>query len=237
MCPAPRFRSVLFALLALAVGAGAKAGDDDALGRTPLIYGLTYGLAGTPGMEQSLLTTRWISPSASLRLDTAAGLGPHEVRILSTGSTVRLAPQLTGLGDVDADAGLSIEPVRATYRYTLFAEPNWQMKLGLSANLNDQYSGLRPAVGTDRNSFSSLPMVHFAGAAQWSPKWRLAFAADGLATTRGRALDLGFQVDYLLSPSMSLYGGYQVTDAAGDAEFYYGSSQNNRANFGLNYRF
>jgi hypothetical protein len=233
MCPAPRLRSVLFALLALAAGAGAKAGDGDALGRTPLIYGLT----GSPAAEQSLLATRWSSPSLSLRLDTAAGLGPHEVRVLSTGSMVRLAPQLTGLGDYDAEPGWNIEPVRATYRYTLLSDSNWEMKLGLSANLGEQFAGLRPAALTDRGSFGSLPMVHFAGVGQWSPRWRLAFAVDGLATGRGRALDLGFKVDYLLSPSMSLFGGYQVTDAAGEAEPYYGSSLSNRANFGLNYRF
>jgi hypothetical protein len=36
---------------------------------------------------------------------------------------------------------------------------------------------------------------------------------------------------------MSVFGGYQLTDAAGDAESYYGSAPSNRANIGLRYRF
>jgi hypothetical protein len=36
---------------------------------------------------------------------------------------------------------------------------------------------------------------------------------------------------------MSLYGGYQLTDAAGEAEGYYGAGLSNRANIGLRYRF
>ena len=45
------------------------------------------------------------------------------------------------------------------------------------------------------------------------------------------------QVDYLWSDSMSVFGGYQLIEAAGDAETYYGEGLSNRANIGLRYRF
>lgn len=229
----PRCRAVLFALAALSVGAGARAADDVVSASAPLMYGLT----GDPVAEQLLLATRWGQPSLALRLDTSAGLGAHEVRFLSAGTPMNWAPPYAGPDGTEAMTDVNIDVVRATYRYTLLSAPKWAMKLGLSANVGEPAGALQPTLGGERSSFGSLPLVHLAGVGQWSPRWRLAFALDGLATTRGRALDLGLQVDYVWSPSMSLFGGYQLTDAAGEAENYYGNTLSNRANIGLRYRF
>jgi len=234
MSPARSRRLILGALLAASVSAAAQAADDANLAGTPLMSGLT----GDPVTEQSLMAVRWSSPLLSLRLDAAAGLGAHELRILTTGLKPHFAPEFSGFAGAEPLADGGLDSMRATYRYTLLAKPNWALKLGLSANLTEPASGLRPAIsGADRTGFGSLPMVHLAGVGHWSPRWRLGFALDGLATTRGRALDLGVEVDYLWSRSMSLYGGYQVTEAAGEAEGYYGSGLSNRANIGLRYRF
>lgn len=229
MCRVPRCRALLAALLAASVCTASWAADERVPTPIPLIYGLTgAGLA-----EQSLLAARWGTPT-TLRLDTAAGLGAHEVRILSYGALLPMTPPLSSLG---AAADWNVDPVRATYRYTLLDRPTWSMKLGLSANLGDSSLAPRPALGAEQSGFGSLPLLHLAGNAQWSPRWRLGVAVDGLATTRGRALDLGLQVDYLWSRSMSVFGDYHLTDAAGEAEGYYGSSLSNRANIGLRYRF
>lgn len=231
--PSRRLYGKLAALLLATANTTAVAADNGGSG-TPLMY----RLVGDPLAEQSLLATRWAPPALSLRLDAAAGLGAHELRILSEGTATRLVPaQISLLGDGDPRGGWSFDPVRATYRYTLLAEPNWQMKLGLSADLRGP-SGLRwRYAGAEAQHFGNLPMLHLSGVGQWSPRWRLAFALDGLMTGRGRALDLGVQVNYLWSPSTSVYGGYQVTEAAGEAEGYYGNGLNNRANIGLRYRF
>lgn len=227
----PRVRSV-GALLLTAIGAAAGAAENGQREATPLMY----GLVGDPLAEQSLLATRWALPTLSLRLDAAAGLGAHEVRVLSEGTSNwrMLQPLRIDAGSFSA---WNIDPVRATYRYTLLAKPTWQMKLGLSANLGSRSDFLLDPVAADGEHFGSLPMLHVAGIKQWSPRWQLAFALDGLTTGRGRALDLDVQVNYLWSPSMSLYGGYQVTEAAGEGEVYYGAGLSNRANIGLRYRF
>lgn len=232
MRPAPCCRAILAALLAALAGAAAAA-DGGQAEPVPLIYGLT----GNAVAEQSLLAARWGTTATSLRLDTAAGVGAHEVRVLSYGS---LLPAVTGSSSFAAEsaADWNVEPVRATYRYTLLDRPTWAVKLGLSTNLGaPSYGALRPAPGTEGTSFGALPLLHLAGVAQWSPRWRLGFAFDGLATMGGRALDLGLEVDYLWSKSMSVFGGYQLTEAAGEAEGYYGSGLSNRANIGLRYRF
>lgn len=231
MRPAPRCRVILAALLAASAGT-VWAGENGQPAGIPLMYGLT----GDPLTEQSLLAARWAPPTMAIRLDTAAGLGAHELRILSTGSVLPMTTQLSYSG-AEPVADRNIDPVRATYRYTLLDKPTWAMKLGFSTNLGDSSGGLRPAIGAERTSFGSLPLLHLAGVAQWSPRWRLGFALDGLATTRGRAFDFDVQVDYLWSGSMSVFGGYQLTDAAGEAEGFYGNGLNNRANIGLRYRF
>jgi hypothetical protein len=231
MRPAERCRATFVALLAAIAGSAAIAADDGATGAPSLLYGLT----GDPLAAQSLLSARW--SSLPLRLEAAAGLGAHEVRILGVGSLGRAAPQYGGSADFDRAADFAVDTARATYRYTLLAEPNWAMKFGLSTNVGEAGSALRPSLGMERSSFGSLPLLHVAGVGQWSPRLRLAFALDGLATGRGRALDLGLQVDYFWSPSMSVYGGYQVTEAAGEAESYYGPGLSNRANIGLRLRF
>jgi hypothetical protein len=232
MRPGPRCRAILAALLAASVGTAAWATDSGPPAPTRLIYGLT----GDALAEQSLLAARWNTPTTSMRLDAVTAVGAHEVRLLSYGSLLPVAPQLASLA-AQPGADWNVDPVRATYRYTLLDRPTWAMKLGLSTNLGESPAALHPALGTERTGFGSLPLLHFAGVAQWSPRWRLGFAVDGLATMRGRALDLGVQVNYLWSESMSVFGGYQMTDAAGEAESYYGSSLSNRANIGLRYRF
>jgi opacity protein-like surface antigen len=232
MRAAPRCRAILAALLAVSASAAAWAADGSQAAPTSLIYGLTG--SGLP--EQSLLEARWGTPGTSLRFDTAAGVGAHELRLLSYGSLLPATPLLSSFAD-EAGADWNVDPVRATYRYTLLDRPTWAMKLGLSTNLGESPGALRAAPATARTSFGSLPLLHLAGVAQWSPRWRLGFAFDGLATLGGRARDLGVEVDYRWSKSMSVFGGYQLTEAAGEAEGYYGSGLNNRANIGLRYRF
>jgi hypothetical protein len=229
-----RSRQIAVAVLASLTASAVVAADDRLSTNTPLMYRLT----SDPLAEQSLLAGRWAPPSLSLRLEAAAGLGgAHELRVLGSGIT-RLAPQLGGPGDADMRTVLDVEPVRATYRYTLLAEPNWAVKLGLSANLRETLPSLRMSlISAESQQFGSLPLLHVAGEGQWTPRWRLAFALDGLTTGRGRALDLGVSVNYLWSRGMSVYGGYQLTDAVGDAEGYYGVGLSNRANIGVRYRF
>ena len=231
MRAASRCRATLAALLAASVGSLAWATDSGQPAPTSLIYGLT----GEALADRALLA-RWGVATTSLRLDAAAGMGAHEVRIVSYGSLLPVTPQLPSVG-TETGMDWSVDTVRATYRYTLLDRPTWAVKLGLSTNLGESSGALRPAPGTERTDFGSLPLLHFAGVAQWSPRWRLGVAVDGLATMRGRALDLGVHVDYLWSESMSVFGGYQLTDAAGEAEGYYGTSLSNRANVGLRYRF
>ncbi len=176
-----------------------------------------------------------------LRLEATASLAPrHELRFSTWTAGVGGLESIPGvsLATLTSDTVLRLDSPRATYRYTFLTQRDWAWKLGLSANIRDLGDNLRPGLGlADRLRFGSLPLLHFAGEGRFASRWRLAFDADGLMTPRGRTLDLGLRVNYALTPNFLLFGGYRLTDSAGDAEEFYGAGLSNAANFGLRYRF
>ena len=181
-----------------------------------------------------LSSARWDSAYDS-RLELSAGLLPrHEVRF----STTSRAGGWTGsdMSLAGTDAGWSVDPLRATYRYTFFERRDWAWKVGVTARLGEPDQARGAAIGVDRTRFGAMPLVHFAGAGKLAGNWLLTVDADGLLTARGRTLDIGVRVDYALSRSFYLFGGYRLSDHYLDGdESSIGTT--NSANLGVRYRF
>jgi hypothetical protein len=183
-----------------------------------------------------LSSARW-DPLFDSRFELAAGLLPrHEVRFsaASRGRSPWDGSDL-GFGLAGVDSGWLFDPLRATYRYTFLEHRDWAWKVGVTARLDsDSLRSLAP--GTERVRFSGLPLVHFAGQGRLAQKWLLTVDAEGLLTARGRALDIGVRVNYALSRSFSLFGGYRLSDhyLEGDES---SLGLTNSANVGLRYRF
>jgi hypothetical protein len=181
-----------------------------------------------------LSSTRW-DPLADSRLELSTGLLPrHEVRVSATsrpGGWIGSDMSLSG-----TDAGWTVDPLRATYRYTFLERRAWAWKVGITARLGDSDSARNAAMTMDRVRFGGLPLVHLAGEGRLGKNWLLTVDADGLMTARGRALDLGVRVDYALSRSFYLFGGYRLSD-----QYFEGSETSlgltNSANVGVRYRF
>lgn len=220
-----------------------------------LVAGLAFALAGVAGAQPQrqssvaqvplaaaaslyelsdplpVSTARW-DPLFDARLDLSTGLlARHEVRLSSTSRT--------GWSGFDAglagyDAGWSLDPLRATYRYTVLERRDWAWKVGFTTRLGETEASRGPAF--DRTRFGTLPQVHMAGEARLATNWLLSVDADGLMTPRGRALDLGVRVDYALGRSLYLYGRYRLSDRYADGD---DASQglSNSANVGVRYRF
>lgn len=170
------------------------------------------------------------APGVDWRIESAAGLGGrHQLRLAS--SAVRLTPPP---GAMFASA-LGLDPARATWRYAVLQSPDWALRVGLTANL-DPGRGLAPGTAA-RARFGALPLLHVAGEGALAQRWLLGFNADGLLTGRGRNLELGLHVSYQLASNFSLYGGYRLSDATGEAEDSYAPGFSNSANVGLRLRF
>jgi hypothetical protein len=213
----------LCTVAALGVSAAAHASEEPRTTAT----GLSYSLVDAP----LLPSTRWVHPDSLIRLEVAAGLAPrHELR-LSAAPTAFDAIVLGG------EASFALDAPRATYRYTLMERPSWSWKVGLTSNLRDAAEPARAGVSEARARFGAVPLMHVAGEARLAQRWQLFVDADGIMTQRGRALDIGMRVNYRLSPSFSLYGGWRVSESGGDAEDLYTPGLSGAANFGVRWRF
>jgi hypothetical protein len=184
--------------------------------------------------------SQWsIVPQSGARLEGQARLDARQEFKVSTVSTGRyglygLSDQWPGVLRLDNTPGL--DQPRATYRYTWLSLRELDLKVGLTSNLSQFGTSLRTGFASPLR-FGSLPQMHLSGVGRLTDNWRIALDADGLWTARGRSLDVGLNVDYSLSRSMQVFGGYRLTDFGGDAEDFYGSGTTNTANLGLRFRF
>jgi len=180
-----------------------------------------------------------IVPLSGARLEGQARLDSRQefkFSTVSTGPYGLLGANDFGPGALRLDNTVGLNQTRATYRYTWLSMRELDLKVGLTSNL----SQLGPSLGSGFASplrFGNLPQMHLSGVGRLTGNWRVALDADGLWTARGRSLDLGLNVDYSLSRTMQLFGGYRMTDYGGDAEDIYGSGTTNSANVGLRFRF
>jgi hypothetical protein len=181
-----------------------------------------------------------IVPLSGARLEGQARLDSRQEFKFSTVSTSPYGLSGTnefGPGALRLDNTAGLDQPRATYRYTWLTMRELDLKVGLTSNLSPLGSSLRSGLAAAPLRFGSLPQMHLSGVSRLTDNWRIALDADGLWTARGRSLDLGLNVDYSLSRSMQLFGGYRLTDFTGDAEDFYGSGTTNSANVGLRFRF
>jgi hypothetical protein len=191
----------------------------------------------TPEFETFSLWS--IVPQSGARFEGQARLDSRQEFKLSTTSTGRFG--LYGFNDfgpgaLHLDNTVGLDQPRATYRYTWLSMRELDLKVGLTSNLSQWGPSLRSGFAAPMR-FGALPQMHLSGVGRLTGNWQVAVDADGLWTTRGRSLDLGLHVDYSLSRSVQLFGGYRLTDFVGDAEDFYGSGTVNSANLGLRYRF
>jgi hypothetical protein len=194
----------------------------------------------SPGFEPFSLWS--IVPSSGARLETHASLSPGQEFAFSSFPTSRTyglyGANEFGPGALRLDNTVGLDQTRATYRYTWLSVRDVDLKVGLTSNLSQFSSALRSGFSSPLR-FGNLPLMHLSGVGRLAENWHVGLDANGLWTARGRSLDLGLHIDYSLTPRMQLFGGYQLSDVAGEAEDYYGNNNAtiNTANFGLRYRF
>jgi hypothetical protein len=188
------------------------------------------------------ISSRWQVPASGLRLEGTAWIAPrHELRLSATplagADPARLLDGIS-FATLSNAPTLRLDPYRATYRYTFLEQRDWRWKVGVTTNLRTLDEGLRPGLTlAQRLRLGGLPQLHFAGEGRLTDRWRLAFDADSPTTLRGRSVDLGLRVSYWLSPNLSVYGGYRLSDPAAEGDEAYAGGLANSANVGMRLRF
>jgi hypothetical protein len=202
--------------------------------------GLSWPGPSVPDVPAFETLDQWsLVPLSGARLEGQAQLTGRQEFKLSTVSTGRYGLYGSndfGPGALRLDNTVGLDQPRATYRYTWLSRRDVDLKVGLTSNLSQFGPSLRSGFAAPLR-FGNLPQMHLSGVGRLTENWHIAVDADGLWTARGRSLDLGLNVGYNLSRGMQVFGGYRLTDFAGDAEDFYGSGTTNTANLGLRFRF
>lgn len=208
------------AALAAATSAHAAVTDDAPLRST--LYQL---------IDTAPLASLSLPGSQNWRIESAAGIGGrHQLRLSSRAASLTPPP-----GAAFA-ASLRLDPARATWRYAVLDQSSWVLRAGLTANLAEPRAA-RLSSYSERVRFGALPLLHVGGEGALAQRWLLGFDVDGMMTARGRAFEFGLRVNYQLAPNFALYGGYRMSEAAGEAEEAYVPGFSNSANLGLRLRF
>lgn len=111
---------------------------------------------------------------------------------------------------------------RISYRYLALEQSHAGLYVGATLLVRDA------EIHLEQNGLSSrdtnvgvVPLLHLAGYYSLSPHWQLSFDLDGLAAPQGRAIDLGVQANYQITPDWSLFTGYRLLDGGADNDEVY----------------
>jgi hypothetical protein len=111
---------------------------------------------------------------------------------------------------------------RATWRYRVFQDRDWTIKLGVTGNIRQAKIAL--AQGGISSSYSNVgfvPLLNVWAERRFSERWRLILDLDALGSPQGRAVDFSAKVGYQLNPNLTLTAGLRVLDGGADNDRVY----------------
>ena len=88
-----------------------------------------------------------------------------------------------------------------------------------------------------KSNLGVVPLLHFSGVWQATPKWRTLFEMDGLAGGPGRAIDATVQAFYRTTDRWEWGGGYRTIEGGSDTDAVYTFAWFHVFTFSVNYRF
>ena len=205
-------------------------------------------IPGDTGTRFSLSDLTGNDPAPFVRLELFYDVADrHQLRFL----IAPLSYTETGVlnQDVNFDgqsfsAGTSTEATykfnsyRATYRYKFYEGPKWTWRIGGTLKVRDAEIGLKQGSTSASNSnLGVVPLLNLYGDYQFSDRWSFIVDFDGLASTQGRAIDLGLKVNYDINKNWAIGGGLRVLEGGADNDEVYNFAQFNYALISAGYRF
>lgn len=127
---------------------------------------------------------------------------------------------------------------KLTYRYALPERGRWRLGVGFTAVIRDAKIELRQGASVATNTnVGFVPALHLSGDYRLSDRWSFRFDIDGLAGGPGRLLDLGAKLDFSLTESWQIGGGYRTVEGGADTDDLFTFAWINYALLDLRYRF
>jgi hypothetical protein len=127
---------------------------------------------------------------------------------------------------------------RLTYKYRLFENKKWQIKLGFTAKIREAEIKLENSEKTaNKTNVGFVPIIYFSSRYHFSDKVSLELSGDALAAPQGRAEDVLFALLYQISPKMETKIGYRLLEGGSDGDEVYTFALIHYAVLGLGFRF
>jgi hypothetical protein len=125
------------------------------------------------------------------------------------------------------------------YRYSFFNNESWRWRVGFTGLIRDANIALeqdgQKAANDDNLGF--VPLLHLYGEYKLSPRSRVVFDFDGLASPQGRAFDMAIKYSYALDKNWRIGGGYRLLEGGVDNDEVYNFAWINYAVVSLGYNF
>jgi len=204
-------------------------------------------IPGNTGTEFSLKDLAGSGPYPSIRFEGFYHIkGPHGLRLM-------LAPfEYTESGvlpydvlfvDKTFNAGTSTEAkykfnsYRLTYRYKFFVDDRWQWYVGGTLKVRDAEIALTQGTQfANDTDVGVVPLIYLYGDYKINNKWYFIFDMDGLASTQGRAFDMGLKLTYDISRQWYVGGSYRLLEGGADNDNVYNFAWFNYLLLSVGYR-
>ena len=190
------------------------------------------------------------------------GSGPYAAGRFSFGWNIRerhglrlvAAPlRVTGSGSFDEPvdfagttfaAGQSTEgkykfdTYRLTYRYQFLNTTAWRLRAGAALLLRDAEIELEQnGVKASDSNVGVVPLLSFAADWMFADQWAAMLDFEGLAGGPGRAFDVALKLQYDVTDSWYVGGGYRLLEGGADNDTVYNFAWFNFAFLSVGYRF
>lgn len=117
------------------------------------------------------------------------------------------------------DAHYKFNSWRIGYHYTMIYNERYNLQIGGTLKLRDAEIRLTQGdtIGND-GGLGFVPLFYIAGKVRLNEQWTIGTDFDGLAVSRGRAIDLGFTIDYSINERWRIGADFRILEGGVDAE-------------------
>ncbi len=136
------------------------------------------------------------------------------------------------------DATYKFNSWRIGYHYTVMQSAKANFQVGATLKIRDAEIRLEQGgtTGLD-DDLGFVPLLYVAGKYRLNEKWTIGGDLDGLAGGPGRAIDLGFTVDYAITKRFRVGADLRVLEGGADVEQVFNFAQFNSAAISVSTRF